>query len=66
MPHCWKSSVVAHISRSHRLEFPNEAVPQSLKIVLILANSVDTEEMLHSVAFPLGLHCLPKYLFSGF
>ena len=31
----------------------------------ILANSVDPDEMLHKVAFHLGLHCLPKYLFSG-
>ena len=35
----------------------------SLKIVFILANSVDPDEMPHTVAFHLGLHCLPKYLF---
>ena len=37
----------------------------SLKIVLILANSEDPDEMPHYVAFHLGLHCLPKYLFTG-
>ena len=37
----------------------------SLKIVLILANSADPDEMLPNAAFHLGLHCLPKYLFTG-
>ena len=32
----------------------------SLNIVFILANSLDTDEMLFNVAFYLGLHCLPK------
>ena len=36
----------------------------SLKIVYILANSADPDEMLHYVAFFLGLHCLPKELVS--
>ena len=27
----------------------------------LVANSVDPDEMLHYMAFPLGLHCLPKY-----
>ena len=35
----------------------------SLKIVLILANSVDPDEMQHYAGFHLGLHCLPKYSF---
>ena len=35
-------------------------------VVLILANSADPDEMQHDVAFHLGLHCLPKYLFRGF
>ena len=34
-----------------------------LKIVLIIANSVDSDEMQHNAAFHLCLHCLPKYLF---
>ena len=33
----------------------------SLKIVLILGNSADPDEMQHDAAFHLGLHCLPKY-----
>ena len=37
----------------------------SLKIVFILANSADPDEMLHYVASHLGLHGLPKYLFIG-
>ena len=35
---------------------------QSLKIVCILANSEDPDEMLCSAVFLLGLHCLPKCL----
>ena len=38
----------------------------SLKVVLAIASSVDPDEMQHSAAFHLGLHCLLKYLFSGF
>ena len=41
--------------------FLNYDIFLSLKIVLILANSVDTDEMQHYAAFHLGLHCLPKY-----
>ena len=37
----------------------------SLKIVFILANSADLDEMLPYAAFHLGLHCLSKYLFIG-
>ena len=37
----------------------------SLKIVFALANSVDTDEMQHYVAFHRGLHCLPKYAFRS-
>ena len=37
----------------------------SLKIVLILANSAGPDEMPHYVAFRLGHHCLPKYMFRG-
>ena len=36
------------------------------KIVLIIANSVDTNEMQHYAAFHLGLHYLPNYPFRGF
>ena len=38
---------------------------QSLKIVFIQANSADPDEMPPYAAFHLGLHCLPKYLFTG-
>ena len=38
----------------------------SLKVVLILANSADPDEMQHYAAFHLVLHCLPKYMFRGF
>ena len=31
----------------------------------ILANSTDPDEMLPYAAFHLGLHCLPKYPFTG-
>ena len=34
--------------------------------ILILANSVDPDEMQHDAAFHLGLHCLLQYPFRGF
>ena len=37
----------------------------SMKIGLILANSTDPDEMPPQAAFHLGLHCLPKYLFTS-
>ena len=37
----------------------------SLKIIFILANSKDPDKMQLHAAFHLGLHCLPKYLFTG-
>ena len=36
-----------------------------LKVVLILANSADPDEIQHYAAFHLGLHCLPIYPFRG-
>ena len=38
----------------------------SLKVVLILINSADPDEMQHHAAFHLGPHCLSKYPFRGF
>ena len=38
-------------------------VYMSLKIVFILANSADPDEMLHYAALHLDIHCLTKYLF---
>ena len=35
-----------------------------LKIVFILANSANSDEMPPYAAFHLGIHCLPKYLFT--
>ena len=37
--------------------FPNNSEYLSLKIVFVLANSVDPDEMLHYVAFHLRLNC---------
>ena len=39
----------------------NYNIFMSLKIVFVLANSTDPDEMPHFAAFYLGLHCLPKY-----
>ena len=44
----------------------NHGVFLSLKVVLILANTADPDEMQHYAAFHLGLYCLPKYRFRGF
>ena len=43
--------------------FLNYDVFLSLKVGLMLANSVDPDEMQHRTAFYLGLHYLPKYPF---
>ena len=37
----------------------------SLKIVFVIANSVNPDEMPHYAAFHLGVHCLPKNLRLG-
>ena len=49
----------------HRQNFPNYDIFVSLKILLILANSADPDEMQHDAAFHLGLHCFTKYPFRG-
>ena len=46
--------------------FLNYDVFLSLKVVLMLANSEDTDEMQLYAAFHLGLHFIPKYPFRGF
>ena len=46
--------------------FPNNDVFLSLKVVLILANSTDPDQIQHDAAFHLGLNCFPKYPFRGF
>ena len=42
----------------------NDVFP-SLKIVFILANNADHDEMPPYSAFHQGIHCLLKYLFTG-
>ena len=37
----------------------------SLKIIFVLTNSVDPDEMSHYVTSHLGLHCLQKFVFKG-
>ena len=46
----------------HRFEFLNKIAVFSLKIIFVLANSVDPDEMPHYVAFNLDLLCLQLYL----
>ena len=43
----------------------NYDVFMSLKVVIILTNSADPDEMSPYAAFCRGLHCLPKYLLTG-
>ena len=43
--------------RGLRLSFLNYDVFMTLKIILILANREDRDEMQHYAAFHLGLHC---------
>ena len=38
----------------------------SLNMVLVLANSVDTNEMLHHAVLHLGLHLLSRYSFTSY
>ena len=53
------------ILRGNRSKFLNYHVFLSLKIVFILANSADPDEMLPYMTFHLGLHFLPMHLFIG-
>ena len=48
------------------LKFPNKGVFQCLKMVFILANSADPNEMPHFAAFHLGLQCWSKCPFRSF
>ena len=41
------------------------SIPEYCFYLFILANSADPDEMPPYAAFHLGLHCLPKYLFTG-
>ena len=44
----------------------SEDPDDSDKIFFTSTNSEGPDEMQHYVAFHLGLHCLPRYLFRGF
>ena len=57
---------IIYILRGHRNKFPNYVAFQSLRIVFILENSADPDEMQYSAAFHLGLHCFSQYPFRGF
>ena len=46
-------------------DIKNKYCFHSLKIVLVLANSAEPDDMAHSAAFHLRLHRLPKYPFSS-
>ena len=54
---CFKGSQVV---------FLNYDVFLPLKVVLVLSNSADPNEMQHYAAFHLGLHSLPNNTFKGF
>ena len=51
--------------KGSQVEFSNVCVFRSLKVVIILANRVDPDEIQHYAAFHLGLHCLPKKTLRG-
>ena len=55
-----------YIMRGSQVVISKIIVVISQKIDFVLANSADPDEMQHYAAFHLGLHCLPKYLFTGF
>ena len=52
--------------KGSQVVIPNYYVFPSVGIFLTFTNSVDPDKMPHFAAFHLGLHCLSKYLFSGF
>ena len=58
--------MLLYILRDHRSELPSYDVLKSLKITMISAKCVDTDEMQHYAAFRQCLHCLLKYLYRGF
>ena len=44
----------------------SQVILQHKCLNIYLANSTDTDEMTHYVAFQVSLHCLPKYRFRVF
>ena len=56
-----------HLFSKNHLPGGNSAIWTSVfKVVLILANSADPDEIQHNAAFHPGLHCLPMYTRFGF
>ena len=51
---------IVYIEGSQVIFFPNKIAFFTLKIVFVLANSVDPDEVPH-----LGFHCLLKYVFRS-
>ena len=52
------SAIRLYISSGQRIKFPNTIMCLSPKIVLVLVNSVDFDEMM--LRHFMGLHCFPK------
>ena len=59
---------IIHILRSHRFycNFPIISYFFSLKIVFVLGNGADPDEILHLAAFNLGLHYFVNVLIYGY
>ena len=55
----WMMPLYLHVNR-------NSYYDDIMKVVIILANSADPDEMQHNAAFHLGFHCVPEYPFRGF
>ena len=54
---------IVHIEGTQVIIFKENCI--FLKMVFVLATSVDPDEMPHYGAFHLGLHCLPNYAFRS-
>ena len=51
------------ISRGHIFKFPSTPLFLSLKIVFVVANCAQPDEIPHNAALHKGLHCLPRCIF---
>ena len=63
---CDKDGIVHYIFKRPQVEISNNYMLQSLRVVFMLANTADLDEMPHIAAFNIGLYCLSKYSFRGF
>ena len=63
--HFDRISITVFILYSKGSELLNYDTVLSLKIVFILANSADPDEMSHYAVFHQGFHCLPICQFTG-